>query len=54
VISNSVTKEAGVDTLATRFNKRYVEIKWGVSAMAMKAGLITDFNDCPIPTYWDL
>ena len=54
VIGNSVTPSPKLLTLGTRYNKRVVECRFGVSAMSMAAGLSTDFLECPFKTFEEI
>lgn len=50
VIANSCAASAKLLTLGTRYNKRVVECRWGVCAMAMQAGLAQDWPSCEFKT----
>jgi len=54
VIGNSCTPSPKLLTLGTRYNKRVVECRFCVSAMAMKAGLCEQFDECKFSTFLDL
>lgn len=54
VIGNSCTPSPKLLTLGTRYNKRVVECRFCVAAMAMKAGLCDDFDTCRFNTFLDL
>lgn len=51
VIGNSCTPSPKLLTLGTRYNKRVVECKFALSAMAMQAGKSTSFLECPYKTF---
>lgn len=46
VIANSVTPSAKIATVGTRYNKRVVECRFALAAMALKAGKIENFEEC--------
>ena len=46
VIANSVTPSPKLLTVGTRYNKRVVECRFALAAMALKAGKIENFEDC--------
>lgn len=54
VIGNSLTPSPKLLTLGTRYNKRVVECRFALAAMAMKAGKIENFEDCKYKTFAEL
>jgi len=54
VIGNSCTPSPKLMTLGTRYNKRVVECRFALAAMAMKAGKSENFEDCPYKTFYEL
>ena len=54
VIANSVTPSAKIATVGTRYNKRVVECRFALAAMAMKAEKIENFEDCEYKTFRQL
>jgi len=54
VIGNSCTPSPKLLTLGTRYNKRVVECRFAVAAMALKAGKIENFEDCTYKTFEQL
>jgi galactokinase len=54
VIANSVTPSPKLLTLGTRYNKRVVECRFGVAAMAIKAEKSDNFEDCKYKTFESL
>jgi galactokinase len=54
VIANSCTPSPKLLTLGTRYNKRVVECRFGVAAMALKAGKAKDFEKCKFTTFEQL
>jgi galactokinase len=51
VIGNSCTPSPKLLTLGTRYNKRVVECRFALSAMAIQAGKSESFLDCPYKTF---
>ena len=51
VIANSCTPSPKLLTLGTRYNKRVVECRFAVAAMALKAGKINNFEECTYKTF---
>jgi len=51
VITNSAASVPKALTSGTRFNKRVVECRFGVAAMAIKAGKSPSFNECKYTTF---
>mmetsp|Transcript_15689 Transcript_15689/g.24081 ORF Transcript_15689/g.24081 Transcript_15689/m.24081 type:complete len:150 (+) Transcript_15689:448-897(+) len=54
VIANSCTPSPKLLTLGTRYNKRVVECRFALAAMALKAGKIENFEDCTFKTFYEL
>lgn len=54
VIGNSCTPSPKLLTLGTRYNKRVVECRFALAAMAIKAGKIENFEDCHYKTFAEL
>ena len=54
VIGNSCTPSPKLATLGTRYNKRVVECRFALAAMALKAGKTENFEDCPYKTFYQL
>jgi N-acetylgalactosamine kinase len=54
VVANSVTPSAKIATLGTRYNKRVVECRFALAAMALKAEKIENFEDCEYKTFRQL
>jgi galactokinase len=54
VIGNSCTPSPKLLTLGTRYNKRVVECRFALAAMALKAGKIENFEDCTYKTFEQL
>lgn len=54
VIGNSCTPSPKLLTLGTRYNKRVVECRFCVAAMAIKAGVCDNFDTCRFNTFLDL
>ena len=54
VVTNSVTPSPKIMTLGTRYNKRVVECRFALAAMAMKAGKLENFEDCEYKTFQQL
>ena len=50
VIANSCAPAPKLMTLGKNYNKRVVECRWGVAAMALKAGKAESFETCKIKT----
>jgi len=50
VIANSCTPSPKLLTLGTRYNKRVVECRIGVAAMALHTGLADSFEECKYKT----
>jgi len=51
VISNSCSPCPKLLTLGTRFNKRIVECRFALAAMAIQSGKAKNFLDCPYKTF---
>jgi len=51
VIANSLTPSPKLLTLGTRYNKRVVECRFALAAMAVKANKCDKFADCPYKTF---
>ena len=51
VIGNSCTPSPKLMTLGTRYNKRVVECRFAVAAMAANAGLCESFEKCEYTTF---
>lgn len=51
VVTNSVTPSPKIMTLGTRYNKRVVECRFALAAMAIKAGKLENFEDCKYKTF---
>ena len=54
VIANSCTPSPKLLTLGTRYNKRVVECRFSVAAMALKAGKCDSFDGCQYKTFQEL
>ena len=54
VIANSCTASPKLLTLGTRYNKRVVECRFAVCAMAIAANKATSFEDCTFKTFQEL
>jgi galactokinase len=54
VIANSCTPSPKLMTLGTRYNKRVVECRFALAAIALKADKIDLFEDCKISTFREL
>lgn len=54
VIANSCTPSPKLMTLGTRYNKRVVECRLAVAAMALKAGLCESFEKCELKTFEEI
>jgi len=53
-VANSVTPSAKIATVGTRYNKRVVECRFALAAMAIKSGKIENFEDCEYKTFRQL
>jgi galactokinase len=54
VIGNSLTPSPKLLTLGTRYNKRVVECRFALAAMALKSGKIENFEDCKYTRFSEL
>ena len=54
VIGNSLTPSPKLLTVGTRYNKRVVECRFALNAMALKAGKIDSFEDCKYKRFSEL
>jgi N-acetylgalactosamine kinase len=54
VIANSVTPSPKLLTVGTRYNKRVVECRFGVAAMALAADKCNFFEECKYKTFESL
>jgi galactokinase len=54
VIANSCTASPKLLTLGTRYNKRVVECRFGLAAMAVKADKCDSFEECKFKTFEEL
>mmetsp|Transcript_11333 Transcript_11333/g.19092 ORF Transcript_11333/g.19092 Transcript_11333/m.19092 type:complete len:218 (+) Transcript_11333:244-897(+) len=51
VIANSLTPSPKLLTLGTRYNKRVVECRFALAAMALRAGKAPSFDECSLKTF---